>query len=323
MTEQRTSPVTKGIVVICTRNRPVDLAEALSAVDATAPGVEVLVADSSDAKNVVAVREVVAACPAATYLACTPGLARQRNQALDWVAEQRPDAGIVHFIDDDTELLPGYLQAIVETFRSRPELAGVGGVVLNHPRPRHVAAKSAFYLYGRTPGRVLPSGRSTIGHYEGDEATDPQWLPGCAMSYRVALVGDRRFDDRLEGYSLGEDLYFSFALSHDHPLAIAPEARVIHHTSPANRLSRTRLQAVKLELLHRFVRENRHHGLRPTAFWWSVVGDLLLKLTDGVVRRDRDMLAEAAAIARGASHTLRHPLPVDRRASGQERQRTG
>jgi GT2 family glycosyltransferase len=321
MTEQDTSPAACGIVVICTRNRPDDLAKALSAVDATAPGVEVLVADSSDAETVDEVREVVVACRAATLLACSPGLARQRNQALTWVAEHRPDAAYVHFIDDDTELLPGYLDAIVETFRSRPELAGVGGVVLNHPRPRHTRAKSVFYLYGRTPGRVLPSGRSTIGHYEGDEADDPRWLPGCAMSYRVSLIGNRRFDDRLEGYSLGEDLYFSFALSHDHPLAIAPEARVIHHTSPANRLSRTRLQPLKLELLHRFVRENRRHGLRLSAFWWSVIGDLVLKLVDGTVRRDQDMLAEAAAIARGAAHTLRHPLPVATRH--QEGQRTG
>lgn len=310
MTEPDSTPASHGLVVICTRNRPDDLAKALTAVDAVAPGIEVLVADSSDEAHVGHVREIVAARAAVTLLPCTPGLARQRNQALEWLITHRPGAEYVHFIDDDTELLPGYVDVVIDTFGSRPELAGVGGVVINQLRPRHVGAKRVFYLYGRTPGQVLPSGRSTIGHYEGDEATHPVWLPGCAMSYRTEYIQGRRFDDRLEGYSLGEDLYFSYALSHDHPLAIAPDARVIHHTSAANRLSRTRLAPVKIALLHRFVRENRAHGLRTSAFWWSVLGDALLKFIDGIARRDRDSVAEVGAIARGAWGTLRHPLPV-------------
>lgn len=312
MSEQDLSADARGIVVICTRNRPDDLAKALAAMDAVAPGIEVLVADSSDDANAVEVGEVVSVHPTVSLLSCTPGLARQRNQALAWVAQHRPDAAYVHFIDDDTEVLPGYLDAILETFQARPELAGVGGVVLNQPRPRHVGAKAVFYLYSRTPGQVLPSGRSTIGHYEGDEAAHPVWLPGCAMSYRTSMIQGRRFDDRLEGYSLGEDLYFSFALSHDHPLAIAPEARVIHHTSPANRLSRTRLAPIRIELTHRFARENRRHGLRTSAFWWSVLGDVVLKAVDGVLRRDRDSFAEVGATLRGAWHTLLHPLPARR-----------
>jgi hypothetical protein len=307
MTEQDTA---RGLVVICTRNRPDDLAKALTAVDAVAQGIEVLVADSSDEAHVADVRDVVAVHDGASLLPCTPGLARQRNQALDWVHAHRPDAAYIHFLDDDTEVLPGYFDAIIEAFASRPDLAGVGGVVLNQPRPRHVGTKRLFCLYGRTPGQVLPSGRVTIGHYEGDEATHPAWLPGCAMSYRTTSIAGRRFDDRLEGYSLGEDMYFSFALSHDHPLAIAPEARVLHHFSPQNRLSRTRLAPVKIALLHRFVRENTDHGMRVGAFWLAVFGDMVLKLADGVRRRDSDSVAEAGAIARGAWHTLRRPLPT-------------
>ena len=310
MTEHDTVAAVRGLVVICTRNRPDDLAKALTAVDAVARGIEVLVADSSDESHLPDVRDVVDVHDGVTLLACTPGLARQRNQALDWVRAQRGDAAYVHFIDDDTEVLPGYFDAIIEAFASRPELAGVGGVVLNQPRPRHVGTKRWFCLYGRTPGQVLPSGRVTIGHYEGDEATEPVWLPGCAMSYRSASITGRRFDDRLEGYSLGEDMYFSFALSHDHPLAIAPEARVLHHFSPQNRLSRTRLAPVKIALLHRFVRENGAHGMRVSAFWLAVVGDLVLKMADGVRRRDSDSVAEARAIARGAWRTLRHPMPA-------------
>jgi hypothetical protein len=38
---------------------------------------------------------------------------------------------------------------------------------------------------------------------------------------------------------------------------------------------------------------------------------MVLKLADGVRRGDGDSVAEAGAIARGAWHTLRHPLPAE------------
>jgi GT2 family glycosyltransferase len=306
-----------GTVVICTRNRPDDLAETLDHLRSTAPRADVLVADASDPEPGERVAKVVAA-DGATLLACRPGLARQRNQALDWLAAERPGTPYVHFIDDDTEVLPGYLTSIETTFARRAEVAGVGGVVTNQPRPRHIGAKSVFRLYGRTPGQVLSSGRPTIGHYEGWEATSPQWLPGCAMSYRVAQVDGLRFDDRLEGYSLGEDLYFSFALSGRHRLAIDRDARVIHHFSPQNRHSRHRIAREKVALYHRFVRENADRGLRLPAFWWSVVGEALLKLVDGVSHGDRGLAAESWVIVRSAVHPLRHPLPgrpAERRAA--------
>ena len=308
--ETETHPRAVGLVVICTRNRPDDLSRALSAVDAVEPGLPVLVADASDEDRLAAVEAIVDDHPGATLLTCRPGLARQRNQALEWIATERPDTPHVYFLDDDTEVMDGYFVAVDAAFAARSEVAGVGGVVVDHPRPRHVAAKSLFLLYGRTPGRVLPSGRLTIGHYEGDEADSPQCLPGCAMSYRLAHVRGRRFDDRLEGYSLGEDLYFSFALSHDHPLQIARDARVRHRFSRANRLSRTRLARDKVALLHRFVHENRAYGLHPAAFWWSVVGDVVLKSIDGLLHGDRDTLAEVAALTRAAAHTWMRPLPA-------------
>jgi GT2 family glycosyltransferase len=295
--------------VICTRNRPGDLGQALRQVRAIDDNIEVLVADASDEPSRSGVADLVSATPACILLDCRPGLARQRNQSLAWVREHRPEVTVVHFIDDDTEVLPGYFRQISAAFDSDPELAGVGGVVLDQPRPRHERIKRWFFLYGPEPGIVLPSGRTTIGHYEGDEATAPEWLPGCAMSYRLPLVGDTEFDDRLEGYSYGEDMYFSYALSARHRLAIAPQAQVVHRLSPQNRLSRTRLARDRVALLHRFVRENDDRGMRVSAFWWSVLGDIVLKLADGIAHADRDSVAESGAMLRAGWHTLLHPLP--------------
>ncbi len=300
---------TRSIVAICTRNRPGELARAIADVRAASPSLEVLVADSSEPDQKDAVRRVVADATSVSILDCTPGLARQRNQALDWIRAQRPDTRIVHFIDDDTEPEPDYFAAVERAFAADPRLGGVGGVVVNQPFPRFQLAKYVFALYSRRPGVVLRSGRSTIGHYVGHEATHAEWLPGCAMSYRLDLIGPLTFDGRLEGYSLGEDLYFSYALGRSHRLTIAKDARVVHHLSPVNRHSAERISRERIELLHRFVRENRDRGLRLSAFWWSVVGEAVLHLAHGVGARDREALARARGVAVGGVHALRHPLP--------------
>jgi glycosyltransferase involved in cell wall biosynthesis len=298
-----------SLVVVCTRNRPHDVREVLSHVRKVSPDLPVLVADSSDGPDKARVESVVAEVDGCTLIACTPGLARQRNQGLAWISEHSPDTEVVHFLDDDSEPMPGYFEAIESRFAASREVGGVGGVIVNQPLPRFLAAKYAFWLYSRRPGVVLRSGRSTIGHYQGHEARAAQWLPGCAMSYRLDAIGDLRFDDRLEGYSLGEDLYFSFALSRCHELTIAENALQIHHLSPTNRQSAERVSRERIELLHRFVRENHDRGLRLYAFWWSVLGESLLHLVHGLAARDAEALARARGVAVGGLRSLMHPLP--------------
>lgn len=295
-------------VVICTRNRPTDLQTAISFVRKTDSGIPILVADSSEPITASRVEGIVDDDRDTSLVTCTPGLARQRNQAIDWLRREHPDIDIVHFIDDDTQVGPDYFRVIESRFAETPDLAGVGGVVTNQERPRFVLPKRIFALYSNTPGRVLSSGRTTIGHYPGSEAAEPDWLPGCCMSYRLSLVGALTFDNRLEGYSWGEDFDFSFRLSRRHPLAIAREARVVHAKSETNRLARTDLFSVKVALLHRWVRENRAHGLRLSSFWLSVAGEAVLRMIDAVVGRRPAYAKESVAIVRAALHTLRNPL---------------
>ena len=180
---------------------------------------------------------------------------------------------------------------------------------MNQPFPRFQIAKYVFALYSPRPGVVLRSGRSTIGHYEGHEAMRAEWLPGCAMSYRLDAIGPIAFDNRLEGYSLGEDLYFSYALSRTHRSPSARTPAYVHHLSPVNRHSAERVSRERIELLHRFVRENRDRGLRLSAFWWSVVGEAVLHLAHAIGARDAEALARARGVAIGGLHALRHPLP--------------
>lgn len=298
------------MVVICTRNRPDDLARALAWTQACSPMIPMLVADASDGGRELVVRGLVDSYPTCELLTCTPGLARQRNQALDRLRAQRPQVAVVHFIDDDSEPLPGYFAAIEAVLDAHPDVGGVGGVIVGEQMARFSRLKRLFGLSSAAAGVVLSSGKSTMPYVEEWAPTAPQRLSGCAMSYRMSHISDLQFDNRLEGYSYGEDVAFSYALSETHRLVVEPAARVRHHLSPVNRQSRARMARDGIRLRHRFVRENTRRGLRLTAFWRSVVSEIVLRAVKGVVTADLGSLAVARGLLAGAVDSLRDPLPA-------------
>ncbi len=217
-----------------------------------------------------------------------PGTAKQRNQAAEVC--QTLGIDVVHYIDDDTEVLPGYFRVIEARFASEPELAGVGGVIEYHPGERAKKLKRIFFLWGPHEGSVLRSGRAMTGQYPGMSRNGfaPDYLYGCSMSYRTEMVLNYRFDDRLEGYSFNEDVDLGFRISRHHRLIVDPSARCIHHGAP-NGLKFEKFVYLRLVLTYCWVREHRSEGMSLLAFWWSVLGDLLLHLRDrqeakGIIR---------------------------------------
>lgn len=247
-----------------------------------------------------------------TYMrAERPGLARQRNQALAWCFQQ--DLEIVHFIDDDTELLPGYMSAIEQEFRRHAEVAGVGGTIRNRLTRRQPLLQSLFLLHGPTPSVILRSGRVVPGQYPNCRYSKRiEWLDGCSMSYRLTLIKDFRFDDQLLGYSLGEDYDFSWRVGKKYRLAVAPGAYCLHHMSKTNRHSARQSGFERTVLTHRWVLTHRGDGMSSLAFLWSAVGDLMLRLGCGVVMADEHRMAEGRGILQGLMCILtRKPSAVE------------
>ena len=241
-----------------------------------------------------------------------PGLARQRNEAVGVCREL--GAGVVHFIDDDTEVSAGYFDGIERRFRQDPTVMGVGGVIVNQPPVNYLAVKSFFLFGSRRRGSVLRSGRNMLGQYPGTRATDRvEWFSGCSMSYRIAVFDRMMFDDRLEGsslgsysVSLGEDYDFGFRLSREHRLAVEPSARCVHHLTPTVRGSMRARAQQRTRTTHRWVSEHRELGLSRTAFWWSALGDFLLHAAYGILRRDPEYLREARGVVDGVIAIVRH-----------------
>ena len=275
-------------VVICTRNRPADLRRTLDSIKEQHGAVLVVVVDASDAEPAAQNRRRTTRLAHSTYLAYpeAPSSARQRNFGVDHLP---PSVEVVHFVDDDVTLRPGYFQHLTRALDTHPGLGGVGGILVEGGRvPKRFPAAGLFFLLHSTrPGRVLPSGYTTPAPSSRTQGTlsPVQWLSGCASSYRRAVFEDARFDPALSGYAMLEDLDFSYRVGQTWNLAAVPAARLVHRASPKNRHGPMRF--ARTSAIHRywFIEKNLRSPLRKPAFWWSMVGRLLAVLTSDDKRK--------------------------------------
>jgi GT2 family glycosyltransferase len=295
------------MVVICTRHRAGELATAITAVANDRPSATVVVVDASEdgaTKEVCENLDLSHPGLRLHYLgASRPGLARQRNEGIEFC--RRLGAEVVHFIDDDTEVLPGYFEALESRLRENPHLGGVGAVIDNQPEVHHRWLRMIFLLWGPRPNSVLRSGRPVLGQFpNGRHDARVDWLSGCAMSYRVSVFAENEFDNRLSGYSHGEDYDFGFRVSRGHPLAVEPESHCLHHRSARNRVDTRRLAYVGTVSGYVWAREQRRSGISVLAYWWSVFGELLLHSSYGLWKRDRSELLRCRGVVGGVRAIL-------------------
>src|SRR5437868_3200868 len=272
-------------VVICTRNRPGDLAECLASLARqTRRADEVVVVDASDGGTSRAVvdgfRERLRGL---RHVPAASGLTRQRNLGIGSSA-----GDIVTFLDDDVVLARDYLERIVELFALDPTLAGVEGTVAIPPprgRRRLANAFRRFFLMNSL-GRPRGVKRSGFVAYDpAPRSVQPVTsLVGCNMSYRRDVFARFRFDEWFAGYGLGEDQDFSYRVGRRLKLVQTPYARLEHRVSPVARASLPALHEMTVVNHFYFVAKNLHPTLLTwLAFAWSELGELVsvLKTADG------------------------------------------
>ena len=262
-------------VVICTKDRPAALAECLASLARqTCPAREVIVVDASTAPA------EPRGLPASTVrLRSAPGLPRQRN-----LGARAASGEVVLFLDDDVVLEPGYLAAIARVYAEDAAgvVGGVGGAQVPDPTPRQSWARRAFcrvfLLSGYGRGVVKRSGRV-------EYALSPrrqmavEFLSGCNMSFRRAVLWTYAFDERLTGYALGEDLQFSYRVSREWRLVVTPDARLEHRHAAGGRPAGDEFRTMAVFNRYLFVRECVARGpLDWLAYAWAGLGDALLRL---------------------------------------------
>lgn len=302
-------------VVICTRNRPNDLEQTLDSVG-NQSGAEarlVLIVDGSDPDEAVATAHVVEHY--SEQLPCRyykypgpPAQTRQRNTAIELLS---PPIDVVHFIDDDVSLQPGYFQKLTDTLADTPSLLGVGGLIIDSsdlcPPPSPSWTQRVFLLSTRTPSQVLPSGQTTPPRATGEEIYPADWLSTCSSTYRLSVLKRHSFDPEVEGPSPTlHDLDFSYRVAQEGPLAVVSTAKCIHHRSQNARRGIRSSSHERVARRYWFVRKNMDHPVHRLAFWWSILGTALARL----LSKHPDSTEALRGLLRGvhAIWTRGHPL---------------
>jgi glycosyltransferase involved in cell wall biosynthesis len=277
-----TAPVRLS-VVICTKDRPQELATCLGSIatQRLAP-MEVVIVDSSATAPEAVVAEFRRRVGYPVELIrAEPGLPHQRNVGID-----AAKGDVVVFLDDDVVLEDEYLEEIARVYEADASRAigGVGGAQVPDPTPRESPAMRAFRRFfllschGR--GRVKLSGRAEY-LLSPTQPVDVEFLSGCNMSYRREVFGaGLRFDERLRGYALGEDLQFSYRVSRRWRLRLTPAARVDHRHTGGGRPESAKFREMAVFNVFLFFRDDVvTHPLQWLAYFWSCIGDLILRLT--------------------------------------------
>jgi GT2 family glycosyltransferase len=295
--------VLKSALVICTRNRRQSLEGTLQSWSDQRVRPPAWVVDSSDGDSTeVLVRSLAATLPtgALTYLSTPPGLTRQRAAGVTAVPS---DVDVVHFVDDDVSLHPGYFSGIESVFASRSDVIGVGGLITNVRLSLARPLGDFFLLTGKRQGAVLASGVVTpVSNVV--TPLEVEWLSGCSMSYRRSLFTREQFDLRLVGYCAGEDVEFSLRARRYGRLVVTPAARLEHHWAPGVRPEGADLHREYMVQRCRLTRESGEFGLSPAAFWWSAAGELIVCPVEAVTQLRPSQLRRARATVQACLEIL-------------------
>jgi len=157
------------------------------------------------------------------------GLTRQRNLGAKFVTVDK-----LAYFDDDVVLLPTCLEEMARVHQQYgEEAAGVGGYIVNGHRTISLRWRVRRWLRivpSLEPGCYFRSGMSTPWSFlpPNENVTEGDWLQGCAMMWRTAVVKALGFDENFAKYGNGEDLEFSLRASRAGKLLLAGRARLYH-----------------------------------------------------------------------------------------------
>ncbi len=287
-------------VAIATYERPdTILRAARSVLDQLPAGGELLVVDQSSAYHADTQHEIdgLASSAAVKWVrGGPPSLPAARNYALEIAA-----GGIVIFVDDDVELLPGFIDAHLRAFDDA-FVVGTCGRVLRPDTDPTAAPPPAL---NRVP-RMRIGGWIT-GSFEATVGGDTNTLYGCNMAVRR---GDARrvggFDTGLVGNAFREDAEFASRLGRVGRLSFVTDAALIHFASPVGGCRVAGAPEVDPSLYRNETRLFRSaHPMWKLPLW--AVSVARRNVVCGPAMRERRVLASAGAFARGITRELTHP----------------
>jgi glycosyltransferase involved in cell wall biosynthesis len=238
--------MTRLSIVVCTHDRPVELAECLTALAGLPGDVQVIVVDSASPAPCQALVESYRDRIAGLVYRYVPhpGLSLARNAGVE-----TSDGEIVAFIDDDATPQEGWESALLAAFAEHPRAGCVGGACVARfagPRPRWLSDRLLQF--------------ASITRW-GEEPREPQssaeWPFGANMAFRRATLDDTG--------------PFAVALGRNGPgsLLSGEDSDMIARVLAAG--WRVRLEP-RARVLHTVHADRLRAGFYWRRFWWAGVG---------------------------------------------------
>ena len=297
--DRRTVSV-KTSIIIPTYNREEDLTRAIrSILDQDLLPDELVIVDDGDLSDIPLRDECEKAGIRCIYFQKdTPGLTASRNAGI-----RLSGGDILLFFDDDVELFPEHLQALVSVYEADTDkLTGAVGGVIVLTTPMTWKNYVRFFLEviflqsGFRAGMILPSGFCTdyeMTPFPVRTVREADFLNGCAMSFRKEVFNEFSFDEELFlRYGLGEDKELTHSVSRKYRLIVTPKAKLYHHKSPAMRINSFRDGYMHMMFNYLFFTTHAKKG------WWSwplfgyaLFGYILIRILSFVVYPRKDKLS--------------------------------
>jgi len=317
----RTNNLPTISVIICTKDRPVDLAELLQTLlKQTYPPLEVIVVDDSPSSTV---KEVVNSFQQRFYgvelryvEGCGEGLPAARNLG---VKVSGGDA--ILFLDDDTLLQSNVLHAFATFLATHQNAIGVQGYIPFSIRGIENAINKALMVtyYRQNKLAVRRSGANVFPYsYPLTEEINAQRLSGCCMCYRRELFNELNFDKNLKQWGFMEDFDFSYRVFKKSPesLFAIPHAVIVHKGSTHSRLpSKTRVRMMITYWFYVFFKDIFESSiLNLIAFLWALTGNLIT-ITGGLIvkRKPKHVWWEFVYLVNSYFYAFRHLREIKRR----------
>jgi GT2 family glycosyltransferase len=266
-------------VIIPTRNREKELTNLLEALSQTNSTIsQIIIVDSSDEKfyklNLGAYSNIV------YHHTVIKSAAIQRNIGISFVDT---NCKFLAFLDDDVLPNIDYFDKLINTLVNNSAI-GVSGVAVNSKtlKKLNVRKLSEIYRYlflldSKRKGVILNSGvnipvkataRSKI-------IVETEWLIGCAL-WDFQQIKNLRFENRLFGQSLGEDVLFSLTASRLGPLFVDSSVHLEHTESEKERPNQFEFYRMWVKNRYFIVNELTGTKYQPSFHWCNLGKSIIL-----------------------------------------------
>lgn len=280
-------------IVIPTLNRPDHLDRALrSILEQTKSPEEIVIVDQSDdnrTKDLLTERmpDVKMKKIVLKYIWVKErSISHARNLGMSAAAGE-----IVIFVDDDMVLDKKYISEILRVYSDHPSAFGVQGcLVEKSPYWRGIGTKSillnsirrAFLMthWEKDRQKLLPSG-GEIGAYPLTKTIEAEVINAGVSSFKKEVTKQFNYDEKLRGYSWGEDIDFSMRLTQRYPksLYVTPFAKAIHEYALSSRPTDKQFYLVVTAFeLYSFAKNIRPSLKNWAAYLWKCFGNIVLSV---------------------------------------------